>query len=65
MVVNMDIGNFEIGYECILMNLYLEGSFLELKVEQVVVFKNIKILFGLVVLFFCNVGILLNNYVVS
>lgn len=33
MVVNMDIGNFEIGYECILMNLYLEGSFLELKVE--------------------------------
>lgn len=65
MVVNMDIGNFEIGYECILMNLYLEGSFLELKVEQVVVFKIIKILFGLVVLFFCNVGILLNNYVVS
>lgn len=65
MVVNMDTGNLEIGHERILMNSHLEGSPSELKVEQVVVLKITKIPPGSVVLFPCNVGISLNNYVVS
>lgn len=65
MVVNMDTGNLEIGHERILMNSHLEGSPSELKVEQVVVLKNTKIPPGSVVLFPCNVGIPLNNYVLS
>lgn len=65
MVVNMDTGNLGIGHECILMNSHLEGSPSELKVEQVVVLKITKIPPGSVVLFPCNVGISLNNYVVS
>lgn len=65
MVVNMDTGNLEIGHERILMNSHLEGSPSELKVEQVVVLKITKIPPGSVVLFPCNVGISLNNYVLS
>lgn len=65
MVVNMDTGNLEIGHERILMNSHLEGSPSELKVEQVVVLKNTKIPPGSVVLFPCNVGISLNNYVIE
>lgn len=61
MVVNINTGNLE----RILMNSHLEGSPSEIKVEQVVVLKITKIPPGSVVLFPCNVGISLNNYVVS